>query len=194
MNNIESITAHIQNLTNKSSKSILIAVDGRSGVGKSTVAKEIAEKVNGIVIVGDDFYSGGPDEEWKKKDAKERVDLCIDWKRLREEVLEPLLSGKETAWRPFDFQTGEGLSSKIISAKPAQVILLDGVYSARPELSDLINLSILVEAENVGRRKRLVEREGPTFMDNWHSVWDVAEDYYFTKIRPEDSFDFVINN
>jgi len=194
MNNLESVIIKIENLRDNSPRPILVAIDGRSGVGKSTIAKRIAKKVNGVVIVGDDFYSGGTDNEWKKKGAKEKVISCIDWKRLRKEVLEPLLSGKPASWHPFDFKKGEGLAIKTISAKPTQVIYLDGVYSARPELSDLVDLSILVEAENVGRRKRLVEREGSIFMNNWHSIWDKAEDYYFRNIQPKGSFNFVVNN
>ena len=74
------------------------------------------------------------------------------------------------------------------------MILLDGVYSARPELSDLIDLAVLVEADDEVRRKRLVIREGQGFMDRWHKLWDSAEDYYFTYICPRSSFALVVTN
>ena len=122
------------------------------------------------------------------------MDRCIDWKRLRKEVLEPLLSGDPTSWYPFNFKTGKGLSDKILTAKPSKIILLDGAYSSRQELSDLIDLSVLVETDDKRRRTVLIEREGDAFMSSWHKVWDVAEDYYFTQIRPKKSFDFIIQN
>jgi len=31
-------------------------------------------------------------------------------------------------------------------------------------------------------------------MKDWHGRWDVAEDYYFTDIRPRESFDLIIVN
>ena len=75
------------------------------------------------------------------------------------------------------------------------MIVLDGVYSARPELADLIDLAILVEAaDDTVRRQRLLAREGAPFMDAWHRRWDVAEDYYFTHVRPRSSFDLVITS
>lgn len=171
-----------------------MAIDGRSGVGKSTFAKRLGEKVKGVIITGDDFYSGGSDEEWNKLSPKEKVEKCIDWKRMGKEVLKPLLSGKSASWHPFNFNTGKGLSSEVLTAKPSSVILLDGAYSSRPELDDLIDLSVLVEADNDNRREMLTKREGVAFMGNWHNVWDVAEDYYFTHVRPKKLFNFIIQN
>ncbi len=194
MNKLGSITKKIRSLTESEEKPVLIAIDGRSGAGKSTLAKKLKEKVGGVIVVGDDFYSGGSDEEWNKLTPKEKVDKCIDWKRLRKEVLKPLLLGESTSWYPFNFETGKGLSDEILTAKPSNIIFLDGAYSSRPELSDLIDLSILVETEDKGRRRTLVEREGVLFMNSWHNVWDKAEDYYYTRVKPKESFDFVIKN
>jgi len=194
MNNLKSIAKKIRSLVESKKGPILVVIDGRSGAGKSTFTKKLREKAGGVIVVGDDFYSGGSDEEWNKLTPKEKVDKCIDWKRLRVEVLEPLLSGKPTSWHPFNFKMGKGLSDEVLTAKPSNTILLDGAYSSRPELSDLIDLSILVKTEDDSRRAILIKREGVAFMNNWHSVWDVAEDYYFSQIRPEKSFDFIIQN
>lgn len=37
----------------------IVAIDGRSGVGKSTMARVLAERFDAWVIEGDDFYAGG---------------------------------------------------------------------------------------------------------------------------------------
>lgn len=31
-------------------------------------------------------------------------------------------------------------------------------------------------------------------MQRWHQLWDAAEDYYFTHIRPRSSFDLLLLN
>lgn len=173
---------------------LLVAIDGRSGTGKSTIAQDVAKKLGGVVIQSDDFYIGGPDEQWTNRTAQEKVDRVIDWKRLRNEVLEPLLAGRMASWHPFDFQTWQGLSSTTLTANPGQIIILDGIYSARPELADLIALSVLIETPNEERRARLVNREGANTMRAWHQVWDEAEDFYFTQLRPRQSYDLVIGN
>ena len=38
---------------------VVVALDGRSGVGKSTLATAIADRLGAVVIEGDDFYAGG---------------------------------------------------------------------------------------------------------------------------------------
>lgn len=192
---LEEAIVRIDQLTRKKGKPALVAIDGRSGTGKSTIAKKIAQALNGVEINSDNFWSGGSNEEWDKRSPKEKADTAIDWNRLRSEVLEPLRSGKVAKWHSFDWEKGKGLSSTEIVNNPSQLIVLDGAYSSRPELQDLIDLSILIETTNDQvRRQRLIARENEEYMNEWHGRWDVAEDYYFSKVRPRDTFDLIINN
>jgi hypothetical protein len=78
------------------------------------------------------------------------------------------------------------------SRQASPVILLDGAYSTRPELADLIDVSVLLELPDPVRRTRLLTREGTAFMTRWHATWDHAEDHYVTHIRPPRTFDIVI--
>jgi pantothenate kinase-related protein Tda10 len=59
------IAAEITKRHTDKTKNFLVAIDGRSGTGKSTLAKLVAEKVNGVMVISDDFYSGGQDERWQ---------------------------------------------------------------------------------------------------------------------------------
>ncbi len=157
------------------------------------MAQAIAQELGGIVVIGDDFFSGGPDSEWDVRSAEAKVADCIDWRRLRKEALEPLLAGRPASWHPFNFISGIGLSEKVIQHNPAPVIILDGAYSCRPELADIVDLAVLIElSDEKLRRQRLLAREGYDFMASWHKRWDVAEDYYFTQVVPRTMFDLVI--
>jgi uridine kinase len=174
---------------------ILVALDGRSGAGKSTLAQLIAEGTGGGIVVGDDFYSGGNDDKWRGHSAQAKADEAIDWKRMRREVLEPLLAGRPASWHPLAFDPGfgwTGWKDELVSLEPADVFILDGAYSARPELADIIDVSVLIEAPDKARRKRMLARDGAAFTEAWHKIWDSAEDYYFSKVRPKNSFDLVI--
>lgn len=192
---IEKVISRTKVLMMKSNRPILIALDGRSGTGKSTIAKQIASRIGGIEIVSDDFWVGGSHAEWDTRPPKEKAEMAIDWKRIRTEVLEPLLDGKAVAWHPFDWDAGKGLSSKTIHRDPSPLIILDGAYSTRPELQDIIDLSILVEVpDDTRRRDRLVKRENAEYMADWHRRWNSAEEYYFSQVRPRSSFDMIIEN
>ena len=171
---------------------VLVAVDGRSGTGKSTLAAEVAARHGGRCVTADDFWSGGEEDYWQALPPDERADRAIDWRRLRAEVLEPLLAGCPASWRTFNWQVGEGLSDSSLACEPVPVIVLDGAYSMRPELADIVDVAVLVTLDDPERRSRLLAREGDEFMGRWHVLWDKTEDYYFTTVRPPNVFDVVI--
>jgi hypothetical protein len=74
------------------------------------------------------------------------------------------------------------------------VVLLDGAYSAQPELSDLIDVAVLMTLDDTERGRRLAVREGSEYMRRWHELWDPAEDHYFSHVRPPSSFDIVLHS
>ena len=72
------------------------------------------------------------------------------------------------------------------------MIILDGAYSARPELADLFDLRVLLDAPADLRRAQLLEREGEDYREEWNARWDEAEQWYFGEVMPPESFDLVI--
>jgi len=171
---------------------ILAALDGRSAAGKSTLAAVVAPLVEAVVIDGDDFYSGGSAETWDAMSAAEKANHCMDWRRQRP-VLEKLAKGEAAHWRPYDWEADDGsLAQTPVICEPAPVIILDGAYSARPELADLFDLRVLLAAPADLRRAQLIEREGEDYRAEWNARWDEAEQWYFSRIMPPESFDLVI--
>ena len=197
----QTIVAQIRRLLAQRRPPILVALDGGSGSGKSTLAELIAQTLPVAWIPGDDFFAAGISEaEWDCRTAAERARDGIDWRRLRIEALEPLLAGRPARWRAFDFVAGPrpdgtyAMQSDYQKREPAAVILLDGAYSARPELADLITLSVLLDVPPAVRHARLVAREEAGFLAAWHARWDGPEAYYFSRVRPPESFDLVVGN
>ncbi len=178
---------------------VLVALDGPSGSGKSTLAAKIAEASPAAVVPSDDFFAADvTDAEWDAMSPRERADRALDWRRLRREALEPLLAGRPAAWHAFDFEAGAradgsyAMRSEPTQRAPAPLIVLDGAYSTRPELLDLIALSVLVDARPEVRSVRLRGRESATFLDAWIDRWSAAEADYFARVRPAGSFDLVV--
>ncbi len=173
---------------------VLVALDGRSGVGKSTLASQVATEIGAaaLVIDGDDFYCGGDDAYWDALGPAEKVDLVIDWRRQRT-LLGCLRRGEPATWRPYDWDADDGRLAAEITAGPAGVVILDGAYSARPELADLFSLRGLLDAPRHVRRARLLQREGAYYRAAWEARWSEAEDYYFERLMPPSAFDLVLD-
>jgi uridine kinase len=172
---------------------ILIAIDGHSAAGKSTLAAEVARALEASVIDGDEFYAGGTAEQWDAMSPAEQAAHCIDWRKQRP-VLEALARGEEARWHAYDWESGDGrLLEQPTICSEAPVIILEGVYSARPELADLFHLRVLYDAPAGLRRHRWVNREGEDYFDDWARRWSEAEEWYFAQVMPPDRFDLVLS-
>lgn len=174
----------------KNQSHVVISLDGRSGSGKSTIAGEIAKRYQARVINCDDFYAGD-ESDWKTMSPADKIKTVIDYQRIENEVLKPLLENKIAIYHPFDFQAGKGLAKQQIKLNPSPLIVIDGVYSSL-NLKFYLDISILVNFPDSERRQRLINREGEKFMQDWHSKWDNAEDYYFDEVVPKLKFDLKI--
>ena len=173
-------------------KPMIVAIDGRSGAGKSTLAAALAVELEAAVIDGDDFYAGGTAAHWEAMTPAERAAHCIDWRRQRS-VLQALANGEQATWRPYDWEKDDGsLSRRSRTSHPARVVILEGAYSARPELADLLDLRVLLDVADGPRREQLLQREGEHYRTEWEARWATAEEYYFTHVMPPEAFDLII--
>ena len=195
------IVEKILSLKKLNKKPLLIAIDGGSGSGKSAIAEIVAKQLDATLISTDDFYAAYiTNEGWANRSYIQRAAVVINWRDLRSSVLEPLLLGMPASWNSFDFNGGirpdgtYGINTEPIHYAVNDIVILEGAYSARPELSDLIDLKILVDVPVGIRRQRLKMREDETFLKEWHERWDEAEQHYFRDVRPASSFDMVVKN
>lgn len=201
MHAIDQILAAIQRTKTLHRRPIVVALDGGSGAGKTTVACLVQQLTDAALVHLDDFYNTNvPRDQWSQRSVTQRLRDVFDWERLRRHALDPLRAGQSGRWYAFDFVSGlgpngtYGLQSEVTEVAPAAVILLEGAYSASPQLTDLIDLAVLIEVPAAERHRRTALREDARFLERWHAIWDEVEAYYFTLVRPRASFDLVVMN
>jgi len=173
--------------------SLVVAIDGGSGAGKSVLSAKVADIIKATVIQCDDFFNIKiPDADWDTFSVEKKCRLCIDFERLSNEALLPLLAWKVARYYPFYYLSGNNSSIKEIVKEPSKVIMLDGIYSSY-WLDHWVDLKVLVNVPSDVRYKRHNLREGTDDTD-WHLRWDSVEDYYFSTLRPMDTFDLIVEN
>ena len=183
---------------------LYVGLDGRSGAGKSTLAESITARLEAepndlrvTVIDGDQFYAGGTAESWDRQSPSEKAARVIDWRRQRR-VLQQLRDSGVAEWHPFDWEAEDWdrepvpLASQPICARAGSIVLLEGAYSCRPELHDLLDLRMLLDVPRDVRRRQLLEREGAAYRADWEARWSAAEDYYFGSVMTPGRFDLVL--
>jgi uridine kinase len=159
---------------------LVVAIDGPGASGKSTIARAIAAALPVALVHTDDFFLPRPG-------SPGALANYYDWRRLRAEALEPLRAGRGAAFRRFDWT--RGVLGDTTTVAPGDAIVLEGVFSAAPQLSDLVHRAVFVDTARPERLRRLRRQIAP---EDWDDDWLAAEQAYFAGTRPPESFDLVV--
>lgn len=143
---------------------VIIAVDGRSGAGKTTVAVELAALLRRHRAVSlfhlEDIYPG-----WDG--------LAGGVERYIDSVLQPLHQGLPATWTAWDWEAKHDGASRTTAVAP--VVIVEGVGSSHGRAADFLDAIIWVDAPSEARKMRALERDGETYAPFWDS-WAAQED------------------
>ena len=172
---------------------IVVAIDGGGGAGKSTLAKGVRDRLGSVSILRTDhFYVPLNEYPAARLAPDEAYRRYFPWERMRDEALIPLRRGQTARYQRYDWET-DRLDDWVI-VEPNAIVLIEGVYSTRPEIRALIDLAIFVETPRDERRRRMLAR-GHLERDinnDWLAPWMAAEDWYFANVRPAAHADLVV--
>ena len=165
----------------------LLAIDGRCGSGKSTLAEFLAGQLGCRVVHTDDFYLPlvARCANWQ-----EQPGANIDFIRLRNEVLQPLLRGETALYNAYSCAAGAFLPSKPFAAAP--LTILEGSYSHHPLLAGYETLRVFVTCSKEEQTRRLQAREGERYA-NFAARWIPLEEGYFAQYRIEETADLAVD-
>ncbi|EJV65142.1 MULTISPECIES: uridine kinase family protein [Bacillus] len=170
---------------------LIIGIDGCGGAGKSTLANKIKSKFSTVTIVHmDDFYLPSS-QIINEHPMNKSIGADFDWKRLLQEVLDPISNGIEGCYKRYDWETDSLAETHTVPA--IGIVIIEGVYAARQELAEMYDLKIWVNCPRETRIKRGIARDGETARDMWENNWMVAEDMYVESHKPHEFADFIID-
>lgn len=156
----------------------LVAIDGPGGAGKSVFADRLAACLGGAPIVHtDDFASWDEPIHW--------------WHRLEAEVLGRLERGEPVRYQAYDWSRRQLGDWRELRA--SDVVLLEGVSSARRAVADRLSLAIWVEAPRAVRLARGLARDGEAMRAQWE-VWMAEEDAHYAVDRSRDRADVIVDS
>jgi hypothetical protein len=143
----------------------ILAVDGRSSSGKTSLSRRLAEAVPGAAVVHTD------DVAWWH--------AAFDWAGLLAGgVLEPVRAGRAVAYRPPVWDLRERPGAVTVPAG-ISLLVVEGVGSSRRALAHLLDASVWVQSDldEVDRRNAARVQAGeisPAGFDSW-----MAEEFPF---------------
>jgi uridine kinase len=155
-----------------------VGIDGFGGAGKSSLAAAVAAAVDRAVVVPVDDFSGPDVAEW-------------DWRRLREQLLLPLLAGRPARYQVWDWTQDVG--GEWVDVPPGRIVVVEGVSSTRAEVGAPWDLTIWVDAPPDVRLARAVERDGAALLPRWLDDWLPSEQAYAARENPRERVDLIVS-
>lgn len=179
------------NKISKKQSTLLIGIDGCGGSGKSTFADKIKEELSNVTIVHkDDFYFPSS-QIINTNPTKKVIGADFDWKRLLNQVLEPISQEKEGYYQRYDWELDS--LTEWNSVPVGGIVIIEGVYSIRKELSDIYDFKIWVDCPREKRLSRGLDRDGEEAREMWENYWMISEDIYLEKYKPYERADIVVD-
>lgn len=181
------VLRQIEALLRRSPRAI-VAIDGRSASGKTTLAALLGETFSCNVIHMDDYYLplARRPAHWQELPAGN-----MDLSRLQQEVLVPARTGQAIWSRPYNCQL-DRLSPAPSLFSPAPLTILEGSYSLHPTLRGFYDLSIFLTCSKSVQEARLRVR-APEKVTAFQTLWVPLEERYFALCGVESAADLVVN-
>jgi uridine kinase len=127
----------------------------------------------------DDFYKPSNQRiHSPERDSRQEASLCedFDWRRLHEQVLQPLCQNQEAYYQVYDWDRDAMGEWRTVS--PGGITIVEGVSSGRKELSASFGFLIWVDCDRELRLARGLQRDGENARSRWVDEWMPAEDRY----------------
>lgn len=153
---------------------LIVAIDGRCGAGKTTLAAELAREAGYPVIHMDDYF---PRPSQRTAERLATPGGNVDHERFLAEVLTPLREGKPACIRSYDCRTQQ--IGKPVAVPESPVIIVEGSYSCHPELWDNYDLHVFLDVDPRTQMERITERNGREKAEEFRERWIPMEELYF---------------
>ncbi|WP_311245046.1 hypothetical protein [Microbacterium sp. WCS2018Hpa-23] len=150
----------------------VVIIDGRSGAGKTTLARMLVERwpiVGRVQLVAlDSIYPG-----WDG--LQSGVEHALDG------ILRPHGRGYLGEWRRWDWERDAEAESHAVD--PALGVLIEGSGILTPATAAIADVRVWLESAEPGRKARALDRDGETYRPHWDR-WAAQENAHIARDDP----------
>ncbi|WP_314423741.1 hypothetical protein [uncultured Microbacterium sp.] len=150
----------------------VVIVDGRSGAGKTTLARMLVERwpiVGRVQVVAlDSIYPG-----WDGLESG--VEHALDG------ILRPHGRGYLGEWRRWDWERNVEAESHAVD--PSLGVLIEGSGILTPATAAIADVRVWLESAEPGRKARALDRDGDAYRPHWDR-WAAQENAHIARDDP----------
>ena len=156
---------------------VVVAIDGRSGSGKTVLGTAVAAALACPVVHLDEIYPG-----WDG--------LVAGIALATTHVLEPLVRGERATYPRWDWMRAR--TGRTIHVPAARHLVLEGCGALVPPAAGHAGVRVWVEAPTGVRKERALSRDGEAYAPHWDR-WAAQEDAVYATARPWERADVVLH-
>jgi len=174
---LDALVQQIRSLPPRAGGCVIIAIDGPSGGGKSTLGSQLAKLIPATLVAMEDIYHG-----WDGLEAASRG--------LVDDVLAPLSRNQPGGFDLWDWE--KGIIAEHVAVPPAPFLVIEGVGSGTAAAADFTSFLIWVEAPEDQRFERAMRRSAGTYEGHWEQ-WAKQEREQFAREQTLSRADLIIS-
>ena len=168
---------------------VVVAIDGRCGSGKTTLAAALQREFSCAVFHMDDFFLR-PEQRTEERLAQPGEN--VDHQRFLQEVLRPVRRGEEVIFRPY--VCARQTLGEAVRVPPDRLAVVEGSYACHPALWDYYDLRVFLSVEPEEQMRRIAERSGPEKAEQFRRRWIPLEEKYFAAYSLAERCDLRIDS
>lgn len=152
----------------------VIAIDGRSASGKSTVADALAAALNADIVHMDDFFLP---KELRTPERLASTGGNVHYERFIRQVLPCIAKNEEFEYDIFSCQTMDFSGKRKICSRKCRIV--EGSYSCHPEFGSYADITVFSDIDSDEQIKRIIKRNGDKAAKLFAEKWIPMEEQYF---------------
>ena len=185
-------------------KTVIVGIDGLGGAGKSSISEEIYEKLSGenipIEVLHIDDFIHPKKVRYNDNFPEWECYYNLQWRYdyLLERVINPIKKNGTLAGliELYD-KDQDRYEKKPIEIKEGSVVLIEGIFLQREELSQVFDYMVYIDVPEAERLKRVLKRDGyigttDDIKEKYENRYFPAERFYVNKYSPSELADYVI--
>ena len=165
----------------------ILAIDGRSASGKTTLARQLAGILEADVVHMDDFFLP-PELRTEARYAEPGGN--VHYERFLQEVLPHLREPEPFSYRVFDCSTMQYGGRSEIRSRPWRIV--EGAYSLNPKFGDYADLKIFYNIDPEEQIRRIRLRNGERGLRMFRTRWIPLEEKYIVQCGPDRRADLIL--
>ena len=186
-NNIDDIINNLNKKLKKSTgeKPVVVAIDGMSASGKTSLADILSKQFDIDVIHMDDFFLP---LNLRTDNRLSEVGGNVHYERFKDEVVSHINEFNPLNYKIFDCSIMDFNGNRMI--RKSNIRIVEGSYSQHPYFENYADIKIFCKISSEEQINRIINRNGAEKAIRFKNEWIPLENKYFESLDLKDNIIF----